>query len=598
MILRYRALVFVLMLSGCGGSDAPSSKPAASSAAASSAVPEASSASSEAPSSAASSRLSAASSSEGFSSSMSSAVSVGVSSAVSSASSSDAACHYTPMPGQDTIVTTEGAVHGVTVHGAYAFLGIPFAAPPVGERRWQAPEAAACRQTTLEAIAYRPACAQLSFDENDTGRFEGSEDCLYLNVFTPTQPTSDALPILFFIHGGGNVAGSTSEINNETRLYDGSYLASSGNAVVVTTAYRLGAAGWLAHPDLADANGSVGNYGLQDQIAALGWVQANVRALGGDGSRILLFGESGGAIDVCMLMVSAEAAGLYTRALMQSGGCVAGSVQSRTQEAEAWIEAVGCAGAPSVRECLMALDAEALVAQNEKPISGSGVVSGGFGPTIDGRWISDDPETLLQKGAFNPVPFIIGANADESAMSIPPGSVTPESLTLLIKAALPASHWDQALTLYPPGESAAEARASKIRLLSDAQFICPSRRYAAAASAYVPTYRYLFDHAPDTAAGHYYGAVHGLELFYIFQTYQDALSAETVSAGDVAVATLMQDLWIAFAQRGAPIADGAVIWPGYDASIDPLLMISDSAYSDSGYRREACDFWDEVAAER
>ena len=513
-------------------------------------------------------------------------------------SSSSEGCRWEPAPGTDTVITTEGPIKGSGSNGTYAFLGIPFAEPPVGASRWQPPQPPQCRSQMLETVNYGMSCAQIRFEQgSDDGVYEGGEDCLYLNVFKPVHPEASALPVLFFIHGGGNVQGSASQISSGARIYDGSYLASGGDAIVVTTNYRLGPLGWLAHPALADENGSIGNFGLQDQIAALQWIRNNISAFGGDPERILVFGESGGAVDVCMLLVSAKAQGLFSRALIQSGGCVAQSIETRSTEAETFFDAMGCGGTQDVRACLMTLDAQTLVADNEHPLQ-SGIVTGGYGPVIDGDWIADEPEALLASGMFNRVPFIVGTNADEMAMAIAPGTVTPGTFELFVKAALPFAYWEEALQLYPPGDTSEAARDAKIHLTTDAQFVCPARRLAREIAVVAPVWRYSFEYAPDTVSGHFYGAIHGLELFYVFKTFQEALRPGEITQEDINVSDTMSGFWKAFAAFGTPNGVGTFIWPAYDAQGDSLLAITSEVGQIEGYRSEYCDFWDTVSASR
>lgn len=527
----------------------------------------------------------------------SSSISHAVSSAstTSKSASSETGCSYLLESGGTAVTTLQGALRGVRSHDAYAFLGIPYAAPPVGARRWQAPEPPECRAEPLDADAYKSACPQVKFEPGDSvGQYAGDEDCLYLNVFKPVSPRTDSLPVMIFIHGGGNTQGSASLISNGARIYDGSYLAGGGDAVTVTINYRLGALGWLVHPAL-EQNGTSGNYGLQDQIMALHWIRDNIAAFGGDPENIMIFGESGGGVDVCALMTSPRAEGLFTRAAIESGGCVAADYAQRLAEGERFADDMNCSGTPDVHQCLMQTPAQTLVSTLSAPFQ-NGIVTTAFGPTVNGAQLTQHPYQALLDGAYNHVPLLIGTNRDETASVIAPGSITPAGFTLLLKATLPSAMLDEALALYPPGETNSEARSAMIAFTSDSQFHCPARRNALAAALHGdPVWRYLFDHAPDTFSGDFYGAVHGLELFYVFNTYVDALSAFVVTEDDHAVGALMANAWRRFADTGDPNGGNDPNWPRY-SSEDPYLRIAAEPGSATGYRQSQCNFWDRVIA--
>lgn len=507
--------------------------------------------------------------------------------------SSETPCGCEISAGTDTVTTLQGTIKGTRSEDAYAFLGIPFAAPPIGALRWHPPQPPACRETTLNASSFQSACPQLSFDSTgDSGTYEGEEDCLYLNVFKPVTPLGDKLPVMVFIHGGGNTQGSAAKISNDARIYDGSYLA-GGDAVVVTLNYRLGALGWLVHPAL-EQNGTAGNLGLQDQAAALQWVRDNAAAFGGNPDRVMLFGQSGGAVDVCALLSSEKTAGLFDRAAMQSGGCVAESYATRLEEGEDFVSEMNCSAAPDIRECLMQKTPRELVSTLSPPLSG-GVAGSDFGLTVDGVWLTQYPDTALETGDYNHVPLLIGSNRDETALSILPGSVTPTSFERFLKLVVPSEMWDEALSLYPPGESNAEARASKIAFTTDSQFTCAARRYAKTVSGHGdPVWRYLFTHTSDTIGGSFYGAFHGLELFYLFQTYTQAIPADSISDGDRVTAGLMGEYWRRFAATGDPNGGGDPFWPSYDAQNDAFFEINADASAGQEYRKTYCDFWDRM----
>jgi para-nitrobenzyl esterase len=241
------------------------------------------------------------------------------------------ACTTDVMPGDGVVVTDHGAVRGVVSGDTYAYRGIPYAAPPVGPLRWRPPAPAACFDGVRDAAMFGARCPQTS--DNGEGEVVGDEDCLQLNVVTPRAASAEPRPILFWIHGGGFQSGSSSNETFGVNIYDPQEVVERTGVIVVTINYRLGPLGWLAHPTLAaeDSHQSTGNYGHLDQIAALAWVKANARAFGGDPDRVTIYGESAGGASVCNLISSPLAAGLFSGAIMQSGGCDATQRRLRTR---------------------------------------------------------------------------------------------------------------------------------------------------------------------------------------------------------------------------------------------------------------------------
>ena len=229
------------------------------------------------------------------------------------------------LKSQAQIVTiSSGQIQGQMNGNIYEFLGIPFATPPVGDMRWKAPVEPDDWTEILNTTDFSPVCPQKKYEQGDTtATMEGDEDCLYLNVWSPQLDAGD-LPVMVFIHGGGNQQGGASQETGGTVMYDGKNLAERGNVVVVTIQYRLGPLGFLVHPGLDAENeeGISGNYGILDQILALKWVQKNISLFGGDPDKVMIFGESAGGVDVGDLLVSPLAAGLFSRAVIQSAAPV------------------------------------------------------------------------------------------------------------------------------------------------------------------------------------------------------------------------------------------------------------------------------------
>ena len=503
--------------------------------------------------------------------------------------------------GGPTVATRDGLVEGLATGEAHAFLGIPFAAPPVGPLRWRPPQPPTPWDTTLRATSWPPPCPQRDAD----GAVFGQEDCLYLNVWTPPGAAPGSLPVLVFLHGGGNIQGSTSLGQMGIRLYEGDLLASRGEVVVVTTQYRLGLLGFLVHPALAaaSATGSSGNYGLLDQQAALRWVRDNIEGFGGDPARVLLFGESAGATDTLMHLVSPLAAGLFSGALVQSGGDQARSLEQRTVEGLRIAGALGCGEPSTAAACLHARTPEELVLVLDglgasEPISG-GLVRTPVGPTVDGLVVPERPTRALEAGRFNHVPLVVGANADETRLWVPElGETAYELLVRGLLAPWGAGTADRALELYPVGPGGhATGTEAWAAMTTDFQFVCPSRRFAAAAAdgQEEPVFRYLFSQRLSGDLLSPYGAFHGLELFFVFQRLE-GLDLYTPTADDLELERRLLELWTGFAATGIPSAAGTPDWPVYDSSTDPYLELGTPTAVREGLRTEKCDFWGTLAA--
>lgn len=503
-------------------------------------------------------------------------------------------------PGSDLVQTTWGPVRGFQSGETYAFLGIPYAAPPLGELRWQPPADPQPWTDELSATAFPPACPQWNDEETAV---IGREDCLYLNVWTPITATPGAdLPVLVFIHGGGNVKGHTAKEVNGARLYDGRYLSARNDVVVVTLQYRLGALGFLVHPDLiAESDyGGAGNYGLMDQIQALTWVQDNITAFGGDPAQVLLFGESGGAENTCMLLASPLAEGLFSRALMQSGGCVAKTAAERAAEGTAFAAAAACGEAADTLLCLrQTLTTTLVTAIDTTPII-SGVVSQTFGSNVDGYVLPHSPLVALALGAHNHVPFVIGSNADEMLPLAPP--LTENAYILLVHAMLnpfrPGAG-SEALALYAVGDEPGAyptARQAYAALVTDGQFTCPARRITrlAARSQTEPVYRYFFSQSLSAFPYNLMGAFHGLELFFVFQQMEN-ITDYAPTAEDLALQAAMGDYWTQFAASGDPTSHDRASWPIYDAGEESYLELGAPLITGTHLRAEKCDFWDSIA---
>ena len=487
--------------------------------------------------------------------------------------------------------TSCGDYQGNDRGDSWSFLGIRFATPPTGARRWRPPDAPSCPTATVAASVYAPACPQL---DRATGAPEGDEDCLALNVFAPKSTfPAGRVPVMVFIHGGGNVIGSAREEVEPGRvLYDGAALAAATGNIVVTVQYRLGPLGWLVHPGLdAEAlDARSGNYGLEDLVAALKWVQRDVGAFGGNQDRVLIFGESAGGVDVCGLIASPQAAGLFDAALIQSGGCGADSRPRGLSTGATLAGNAGCSTAADVVACLRSRTPAELLAALPPEVSVSGAPPT-YQPSVDGTLLPGVPLEVIRAGQHNRVPVVIGANADETGQDVPLGYTEAQyELFLATTFTNPTVR-----TLVADQYSSAKfgsARKAYVALTSDLKFICPSRAMARAldAAQSVPVYRYFFAEVPDAPVSALYGAFHGLELLYVFGALDVRGYAPTPA--ERALSSAMQRYWGGLAASGVPAAVGAPTWTAYDPGRDNHLVLDATALAVAdGVNTARCDFW-------
>ena len=430
--------------------------------------------------------------------------------------------------------TDSGSLSGVQQQGTVAaFLGIPFAAPPVGPDRWRAPRPVRPWQGTREASHFGANCYQALTPEGFgpwkhefVVQGEVSEDCLFVNVWTPKSDTQARLPVLVWIHGGGFTQGSGS-----VAVYDGASLAGDG-IVVVNFNYRMGVFGFLAHPELtreAGKDSPPGNYGLQDMIAALRWVQNNIAAFGGDPNQVTLAGQSAGAMAIHDLLVSPLATGLFQRALIQSGLPNSRRAPVLASAEEAGEEFAHSREATSIG-ALRALPAAALLgpAKPEGPR---------FGPIIDGMLLPDSPEKRTAGSQFNDTPVMIGMVADEGSAFSPSYGAADESGFTARERGLGA--------LYAWGRE---------RLAHSKQ----------------PVFVYMFTHVEPGPESTRYGAFHSSELPYAFRTL-DKAPERNFTPADRALARVVSAYWVNFVKTGDPNGKGLSSWPRF-ATSDPRIM--------------------------
>ncbi len=523
----------------------------------------------------------------------------------------------TAAPAPDEAITRFGRVRGTQRDGVRAFLGIPYAAPPVGEARWRLPSPPEAWAGVRDAVSFGAVCPQWEDDQ-----LLGDEDCLTLNVWAPGQgePAPDdpdtgagGRPVMVWIHGGGHQQGSSAQRIGDLPLYDGQTLAARHGVVVVTINYRLGPFGFLAHPTLSAEGGVAqsGNYGMHDQLAALTWVRDNVAAFGGDPARVTIFGQSAGAVSVCRLVASPLATGLLAGAIMHSGGCPATPLARAEANGVAVASDVGCADAADTPACLRSRSTQVLM-DTLAAIPGGGTETLGrntYDGVIDGYAVPEAPQALIESGRHNAVPMMIGATSAENGASAPPiadeAAYEAAVRAYFARSGLPAALVERALDVYPVGNYATP-RDAYVALTSDLKFACSARndarRFTQAQDE--PVFRFWFDHVPENAGplARSRGAYHGADLPFLFDSieFQGRLGRYVAGPADRAVIALLQRTWARFAATGDP--NGAeppgdpagpdpLAWPVYELTREPALRIASPPSIVERVRGAECDFW-------
>jgi para-nitrobenzyl esterase len=512
-------------------------------------------------------------------------------------------CAPASAPLKDPIKIDTGLVSGATVgekQDIHVYKGIPFAAPPVGYLRWKPPQLAAPWQGVKECTEFGPAPMGYYSVAFKAYAKTISEDCLYLNVWTPAKMTSDRMPVMVWIYGGAFRFGEGSNPG-----YNGENLARHG-VVLVTFNYRVGPLGFLAHPLLSkeDEHNSSGNYGLLDQIAALQWVHKNIAAFGGDPNRVTIFGESAGGTSVMFLMSSPLSEGLFQRAISQSAyesnyfahlwENMYGN-EPKEKMGEQLAKDLGCDTAPDPIACMRAKSAQEVMDKGKPPTA---VYEAGYRyePCVDGWAVPDLPPNVFAAGKQHNVPLIIGSNSDEWALFqlldalLERKSVTADSYQTSVKNMF-GDKAQQVLTMYPANDDK-EAKASDEQVWTLFTFTCPAKFYASAMSnVNSKAYFYQFSRVPLGASA--YGAVHATDVVYAFGTLLPLLTTPKPETyyddTDRALSDAMMSYWTGFAATGDPNQEGLAKWPVYDAKTGQYLDLGDTIQVKSGINTEACD---------
>lgn len=470
---------------------------------------------------------------------------------------------------ESSIVKTDtGYVSGTITNGIREYRGIPYASPPVGDLRWKPPKPALPWEGVKQTREFGAVCPQLSARDPLTGEIYAnmSEDCLYLNVWTPAKQVEEKLPVMVFIHGGAFHIGAGS-----LQLYNGTALAQKG-VVVVTINYRLGVLGFFSHPLLAEESfhHSSGNYGLLDQIAALEWVNRNIGAFGGDPSRVTIFGESSGGTSIIAHLVNPQTRGLYQQAIIESGllwsdrGLFRFFIPKSVaeQKGEEYARSLGCADPETIAQ-MRKISTNDLLNTTTR-----------FFPVIDGWLIPKSPDSLIRQKKENPVPLIIGTNSDEGTLLVPNVNLTVREYQNYIHD-LFGKDAEEILAKYQVN-SPDEVRSSLERIITEYEFSDAAKLVAGSISeTNRNTYLYRYSYV---LPGQSKGAFHGSELFMVFRPSSVQLDPQSS-----AVSERIMDLWVRFAKTGDPNGGMNGTWPRYTSGEGRYLEINTISEQEADY---------------
>lgn len=497
-----------------------------------------------------------------------------------------------PAKATQIVVISGGPVQGIVASGVDEFLGIPYAAPPVGDRRWQPPLDAPSWSDTLQTTKFANTCPQ-----EQRGIFASpsvTEDCLYLNVYTPNAGAKRAArrPVMVWFYGGGLFSGESND-------YDGSALALRGDVVVVTLNYRVGALGFFSHKAINAEGHPFANYGIMDQQFALKWVKRNIAAFGGDPGNVTIFGQSGGATAIMANLVSPTAAGLFQRAINESGTHIAPMPQDAALKAsEDFASAAGC-GDQSAK-CLRALTVEQVLSNQKFLVA---LIAPDF-PVVDGTIITDTAFDAFSKGQFNRVPILTGLVRDEQAFFLPEANtgvpLSAESFNRDL-ASFGAANTAKLSAQYPlpsyPSPSLADIA------LQQGFKACTARQLDRAWAQYVPVFAYQFN---DRTAPSYFHelsypmrAYHTSELQYLFPLFHGGQGTpHPLNAAQKRLSNEIIAYWTSFARHGVPQEAGGAAkrWTRYSDDADNVYSLDlpapkmTKAYGE----QNDCGLWDTV----
>jgi para-nitrobenzyl esterase len=490
----------------------------------------------------------------------------------------------------DEVLTAEGVYKGSIEGNLRVFRGLRYAAPPVGSLRFRAPAAPASFAGTADATAFKSNCFQPA-----SGGSVGEEDCLFLNIWSHND--DNTRPVVVFLHGGGS-----NNIGGNLATSDGALLAENSDIIVATMNRRLNVFGSLALDELIQESprNTTGNYAVQDVQAAMQWLRNNVDQFNGDPNRIMLTGESSGGALLCYVLSSPDTAGLISAAIIQSGGC---GVRIRLNDSipiftpfdnalnlhRPILAAAGCNLAADPLQCLRDLPAEDVLAAAQF-IDLSDGVRGTFGMIVDGVVVTSDPPTSLINETAGPIPLIVGSTDNEGGggASGPPPVDDAEYRTRLSNIFGPPRD-DEIYAVYPTSDFASVADAWRI-FWGDWRFNCVAEELARSASGNTPAYLYNFSRGLSTGTRAGQGAVHAIDVPFLFETYD--IFGHTPDADDAAVTDAMQNAWTSLASdpTAAPpyLPSGASSWPAFDINNVQVVNFNAPMTIDTVHREGRC----------
>lgn len=513
--------------------------------------------------------------------------------------------------------TTDGPVQGVATNGVNEFLGIPYAVPPIGPLRWQPPRPHAAWTQTLAATKFGPTCSQIT----ELGVFAGpvsvTEDCLYLNVFTPGgSARSRKLPVLVWLHGGGLVDGESNDYNASALVKGGP----AGPTIVVTINYRLGLLGYLGQPALDAEGHAFGNYGLMDQQEALRWVQRNIAAFGGDPGNVTVGGQSAGSTSTAAAVISPASAGLFHKAIFESGPLLTVAPLALAElRGKDFANAAGCGtgATPAVAACLRGLTVQKILS-----LQGTAAANGPYvtGLMIDGTTLPSAGDTAWTTGKFNHMPIMNGSVADEGAFTASInelffGPLSPDQYTTMIKTIYngaagasngppnyPAGTGEAVLAKYPLS-AYPNPTAAWVAIGTDAN-VCRHPFLNRHVSQFVPLYAYEF--ADKTAPWYFpplsfaHGAAHTIDIPFLFTGWHGGPLGipHQLNAQEQALSRQLVAAWTNFMYTGNPNRTGDHPWPRYTAGSELYFSENVPASTTISAAQFAaahnCAFWDTV----
>jgi para-nitrobenzyl esterase len=465
----------------------------------------------------------------------------------------------------------QGVLNGETEGDVQAFKDIPFAAPPVGELRWRAPQPAPGWAGTRDATAFGPICPQ-----NPTQYTRGlrqSEDCLTLNVWSPNTTSAARLPVMVWIYGGGFLNGGSA-----MPIYDGTDLARQG-VVIVSLNYRLGHLGFFAHPALLGENRdeASGNFGLLDQIAALKWVQKNIATFGGDPANVTIFGESAGGVSVNDLIASPLARGLFAKAISESGLGL-NEVATRSEAEKVSIDLATQVGVTGHDVAALA-ELRALKVEEILKYQGTLASEGRIGPFVDGKVIPADVSVLFAKGEIARVAYIAGSNSNEASLAPALGSDPEKGLSVF------GDQLPKVRAIYEAEGPLTTAEFAR-QVFGDGLFTSAAQALAGFVSKIgEPARVYHFAYVADHYKGKVPGVGHGGEIAYVFGLRGLGFIANFASEKDRSVVAQTQAYWTNFAKTGDPNGPGLPAWPAFSMSSRQTLVIDDTTKAVADFRK-------------